>query len=262
MTRTDNHIAGKRIVVTRPRSQAAGLIGLLESAGAVPLSFPTIDTTAVADTMLIDEEALRVATYDWVIFTSVNGVNYFWERLNALQQVNFPHDVKVAAIGPATALALEARGITASYIPDKYVAEYVAQGLPCAGGAKILLPRAAIARKDLAILLRERGATVTEVATYETVQGQPTADEWSAIKNGFDILTFTSSSTVKNFAALCGEQLPSIVSDAVVACIGPITAETCIEFGLIPDIVADEYTSEGLVDAIVSLAESGSASSK
>jgi len=186
---------------------------------------------------------------DWLVFTSVNGVGHFWARLvQAGLDARALHSVRLAAIGPATAAALKARGLWADCVPDEYVAEAVAAGLGDVGGLRILLPRADIARLALADLLREGGAEVVEVVAYRTLRPQIAADELRQLLARVTVATFTSSSTVRNLAAMArdaGLDLSQQLGDVTVACIGPITAETARQ------IVAKEYTIEGLVEALV-----------
>lgn len=255
LTAAPKPLTGKRVVVTRPAAQAAALAEPLQDLGATPVFFPTIAIQPMEESGPLDEAIGRMGAgaYDWVIFTSVNGVAAFWERLEALDRDVMIFDgVRVAAIGPATGDALAAQGVEADYIPDEFVAEAIGEGLGDVAGKAILLPRAAIARKTLAKMLAEQGAAVDEVATYRTLPAEPGVDALEALQSA-DIFTFTSSSTVRNFVELVGGQKAAIdlTRGARIACIGPITAGTVEEMGMVPHIVADEYTIEGLVAALV-----------
>lgn len=239
-------LEGKRVLVTRPRAQAADLCALLEAHGAQPIVLPAIEIVPGEDAGL-DTAIAALDAYAWVIFTSVNGVSAFFERLQrAGRDASAFAPVRVAAIGPATAQALEMRGVAVQFIPDEYVAERILDGLGEVRGLRILLPRADIARKALADELAARGALVDEIAAYRTVAAAPDAAGLAELRRGVDVITFTSSSTVRSFAAQIGREL----GDALVACIGPITARTAREEGLRVDLVAETYTMEGLVKAV------------
>ncbi|MDX1686375.1 MAG: hydroxymethylbilane synthase [Candidatus Promineifilaceae bacterium] len=246
-------LAGQRIVVTRPPHQAPELAERLQKLGATPILFPTIQIRPMEDSSKLDEAIGDLGRYDWVIFTSVNGVAIFFERVEALGLDNSLFDgVRVAAIGPATGDALAEEGVAPDYIPEEFVAERIAEGLGDVSGLSILLPRAAIARETLRQMLAAQGAAVDEIPTYRTLPATPSSGALAALEN-VDIITFTSSSTVRNFIDLVGgrQEALRLLQDATVACIGPITAGTVEEeLSLRPGIVADEYTMDGLVTAI------------
>ena len=172
----------------------------------------------------------------------------FWERLDAVGAAITP-TLRVAAIGPATASALQAHDVTVTLIPDEYVAEAIIESIGAVQSQRILLPRADIAREALAVELQKRGAFVDEIAAYRTLPAQPDPDGLLELQRGVDVITFTSSSTVRNFVALVGQD--SIPPQTLIACIGPITASTARELGLRVDIQATEYTMDGLVAALV-----------
>ncbi len=248
---------GKRVLVTRSREQASELSARLRELGAEPVELPTIRLAPPADYAPLDRALGALATFHWVVFTSVNGVQYVMRRLweNGLDARAFAA-VRLAAIGPATAAELEKFGLRADFMPTSFVAEAVAEELPVHGGERVLLPRADLARADLAEALREKGCTVDEVIAYRTLPHEHSAAEVRALfADKFDIITFTSSSTVRNLAELLqaafGETWRDELAGALIACIGPITAGTARELGLQPDIVAEEYTIAGLVEAIV-----------
>lgn len=251
--KTAKPLAGKRIVVTRPPHQAPELADRLQELGATPVLFPTIKIRPMEDSNKLDEAIGNLGRYDWVIFTSVNGVAIFFERTEALGLDTSLFDgVRVAAIGPATGDALAENGVTPDYIPEEFVAERIAEGLGDVSGLSILLPRAAIARKTLRHMLAAQGANVDEIATYRTLPATPDAEALASLEN-VDIITFTSSSTVRNFINLVGgrQEALRLLQSARVACIGPITAGTVEEeLSLRPAVVAEEYTMDGLVTAI------------
>lgn len=251
---SDSPLRGRRIVVTRPRRQAEGFAAQLRELGAVPILFPTIRIAPIDDTTELDTAIRRLAEYDWIVFTSVNGVDIFHERLQALDaSAAHLEDVCVAAIGPATGSALSEIGVMPDFIPDEYVAEQIAEGLGDVEGMKVLLPRAEQARAALSDLLSAKGADVEEIATYHTVTGAPDKEARQELESAA-VITFTSSSTVRNFVKLVGgpKELSRIASGSVVACIGPITAATASELGMEPQIVAEDYTVDGLIAALLS----------
>ncbi len=249
---SENARAGKRILITRPRAQAAALIERLTALGAIPVVFPTIEISAPEDTTQLDRAIADLPAYGWVIFTSANGVSAFWQRLSALGLGSEAlRGARVAAIGPATARALEERGIQPNFVPEEYVAEAILPGLGNVAGQRILLPRADIARKALVSALEQQGALPEEIAAYRTVPAQPTPEALRELEQGVDIATFTSASTVRNFIALLGERAGKLLENAVIACIGPITAGEARKNGLKVEIVAEEYTMDGLVEALV-----------
>jgi uroporphyrinogen-III synthase len=245
----DAPLSGKRILVTRPRAQAGSLCDRLAGLGAQPILFPTIQITPLDDYGEVDRAVAALADYDWIIFTSVNGVAAFWGRLERSGVRDLPGRLKAAAIGPATARALAQRGRRADYVPQEYVAEAIANGLADVAGKRILLPRADLARDALAAQLSRRGADVHVIAVYRTLPATPDARGLAELRRGVDAITFTSSSTVRNFAALVAwDDLPS--PKPAIACIGPITAQAAREAGWPVDVVTREYTTDGLVDAL------------
>jgi uroporphyrinogen-III synthase len=234
-------LAGRRIVITRPREKAEGLAERLRALGAVPIVFPTIRLEP-ADPGPMDAAAREIAGFDWVIFTSEQGVESFIERLIAVGLTAADLGTReVAAIGPATADALLAHGVEPTLVPAEYVAEAILAEIGDVTGRRVLLPRADIARAALADGLKERGAIVVEIAAYRTVGTgmQPPALE------GVDAVTFTSSSTVRYFV-----DSGAALGTARVVCIGPVTAGTARELGLAVHAVAEEYTEAGLIQAL------------
>ena len=275
-------LQGKRILVTRTRDQASALSERLSMSGAIPVEFPTIRIVPPQDWSVLDAALKRLCTpgeysapfYSWLIFTSANGVNICCQRLLALgYEAGALRNVRVATIGPATAAALAHYGITADIIPTEYIAEAVAAALiedarqrgSSLAGQHILLARAAEARKVLVTELQQAGALVDEVAAYYTHTVASDDEQGRGILNmlqqrQLDILTFTSSSTVRNFVAWLesvGGALynETLLIQSMIACIGPITAQTARELGLRVDIEAKEFTIDGLVEAIVKFKE-------
>jgi uroporphyrinogen III methyltransferase/synthase len=250
-------LLGKRIVVTRARAQASDLIRQLSELGAECFEYPTIRIQPPEDWSPLDRTIEAIAGYDWLIFTSVNGVKYFFERLFALgKDVRALGHIKTAAIGPATADRLLAFGIKSDIVPDSYRAESVAAafgGLDV-NGNRILLPRAREARPVLPAELTQMGAQVDEVNAYRTEAVTDNAEQLinKLETDAIDIITFTSSSTVTNFKALLPEsRFKSLMAGVTIASIGPITTDTAGKLGFDVDITAETYTIPGLCDAIV-----------
>jgi uroporphyrinogen-III synthase len=247
-------LAGKRIVATRAEEQSYELVTLLESVGAVPILFPTIRIVPLDDYRELDDRLQHLSDYDWVIFTSVNGVRHVIERMRTLGLPLATCDkCHVAAIGPATEALLRQYGIRISLRPDEYVAEAIVAELLKRGpvkGKRFLLLRVDIARAVLREQLVEEGAQVDEIPVYQTALGQPDPAAYEALRTGVDVITFTSSSTVRHFFDLLGGEALPIASRALIACIGPITAQTAREKGLQVGVIAREYTIPGLVAAL------------
>jgi uroporphyrinogen-III synthase len=247
-------LRGKRVLVTRPRAQAGELVRRLRALGAVPIAFPTICIAPPTDHYVALDAALRqLATFDWVVFTSVNGVMHVWRRITALGlDARTFAPVRLAAIGPATAEALVERGLRVAVVPDRYVAEALLAAIPRPAGQRFLLPRAAGARDTLQTGLLAAGAEVVEVYAYRTVPAELSPRALVILDSGVDVLTFTSSSTVRHFVAQVGaERAQALAMRALVVAIGPITAATAHELGLRVDVVAPEHTMAGLVEALI-----------
>lgn len=248
---------GKSIVVTRAREQASTLVSRLSALGAECLECPTIKVVPPRDWTPLDAAIDRLERYDWLVFTSVNGVSFFFKRLYEKEKdVRALKDVQTAAIGPATSRRLMDFGLKSDIVPETYRAESIVEAFKkeAVNGKKVLLPRAREARPLLPVELRKMGALVDEIAAYETEQVAEDADILlKRLEAGsIDLLTFTSSSTVRNFKALLPpERFESLINRVAVACIGPITADTARGLGFKVDITAEEYTIDGLCDAVV-----------
>lgn len=247
-------LEGVKILITRPEERNLLLSSKLRNLGATTIELPTITILPPNSTDRLDKSILRILQYDWVIFTSVHGVRFFNQRLETLGE---PSDklkqLKVAAIGPATAAALERLGKEPDYVPTQYLSEKIAVGLGDVRGKRILLPRANIASKKLPELLRRHGAEVEEVVAYRTgIPEDLSADRLkSVLKQGIDVVTFTSPSTVRNLAQIVGaNELEVLLKGVKVACIGPVTAEATKKLGIHVDIVARTHTIDDLVEAI------------
>jgi len=244
---------GKRILVTRARHQASALSQLLSERGAKPIDLPVISIQPLPDTGELDGAISNLDQYQWLVFTSVNGVDAFFQRLYDLNlDSRALGRLKVGAIGPATAKALRKRGVIPDYIPEVYSSEGLIAGLSRWDivGKCLLLPRADIADKKLTNGLTELGAEVHEIVAYRTVpQPEAMAQAKRVLLSGqIDVITFTSSSAVSNLVAAF--QGNPEINNTKVACIGRKTAETAAKAGLKIDIVASEHTVHGLVVAI------------
>lgn len=249
---------GKRILVTRAREQASELAQRLRFLGAQAIEFPTISVEPPSDPAMLDSAICNLGRYDWVIFTSPNGVRFFMERLwNKGKDARAMAGLYIAAMGPGTATALEQKGLRPDLIPEEFRAEALAQALSTreVRGKRFLLARAEEARDVLPRTLTEMGARVEVVVAYRTVLPKKIDGQLQGLlgEGSLDAVTFTSSSTVRNLARLAPDQdLARMLRGVIVACIGPITAQTARELGLEPQIVASRYTIEGLVEALAS----------
>lgn len=246
---------GKKILVTRSRAQASKLTHQLEELGAECIEAPAISLKAPADAYRALDKALGdIDKYNWLIFTSTNGVEYFWQRLEKMgKDARALASAKLCAIGSATAEALKQRGLIADVVPDRYQAEGIIDALKdtIKPGIRVLIPRAAQAREILPEALRKAGAEVDVVPAYETAIGEGNSEEirQELQKGNIDAITFTSSSTVTNFLQLLGGDA-SLLNKAKLCAIGPITAETIRKNGLPVSAEATEYTIDGLVEAL------------
>jgi len=252
---------GKRVLVTRSRIQASVLSKLLAERGAQPIELPTIEIQSVPDLAEMDKSIQDLPGYDWVIFTSANGVEAFWERLVTLgKDARHFGSVKIGVIGPATAEALAERGIYPDFMPVEYTSEAILSGLSERDikGCRILLPRADIAPKDLVEGLAKLGSEAIEVTAYLTRPPAGVAEKAKQmlLDGTIDIVTFASSSTVTNLIKLLGDDW-QVAKKAKIACIGPVTAVTARDAGLTVDIVANEQTIPGLVSAIEEACSNG-----
>jgi len=247
---------GKRILVTRTREQASDLVRRLEALGADVVELPTIRI----EPLPVGLASVDLRRYHWIAFTSANAVHTFLQAVLAQKgDIRELGPAKLAAIGSATVDALRGYGLGVSFVPERAVAEALAEGFPGPlDGMAILIPQAQDARDVLSRVLRERGAAVDVLPVYQTVPNDPpaAAEVAEALSRGeLDVLTFTSSSTVTNFVRLFGVEWLRACRERrpVIACIGPITAGTAAQLGLPVDIAPEQdYTVPGLVKAIES----------
>jgi uroporphyrinogen III methyltransferase / synthase len=251
---------GRRIVVTRSREQAGELIEMLEERGAEPIAAPTIRIAPPEDEDALDRACAEAGTFDWIVFTSANGVDHFMKRLLATGDVRDLKGVKICTVGSSTASRLQRYGIRIDLTPEEYRAEAIIDALKASGsvsGTRFLLPRADIARELLAEELRAAGGDVVEIAAYRTMLGAADRDTDDDVyrmllERQIDAVTFTSASTVRNFASIFGaEQAADLLNTTVVACIGPVTAEAAQQLGIATTVMPKRYTIPDLVDALV-----------
>jgi uroporphyrinogen-III synthase len=250
-------LAGTRILVGRARHQASALSAGLRSLGASVIEIPFIEIRKPQSFQPLDDALKNLKSYDWLILTSVNGVHAMWERRRKfrLTRRDFKH-LQIAAIGPATKGALVKSGLKVKMVPEEYVAESVVRGMrDKVNGKRVLLVRAKVARDVIPEELRAAGAVVDVVEAYETVVPERSRERLRALmkdtKRRPHIVTFTSSSTVRNFAELLGSARDGSLKQVQFASIGPITSATLLELQLPPAIEAREFTMGGLIRAIV-----------
>jgi len=235
-------------------------VDLLEERGAEAIQAPTIRIAPPEDADALARACAEAAGYDWILFTSANGVDSFMGQLLAAGDVRELKGVRLCAIGPSTAERLARYGLRADFTPEESRAERIVEGLKALGpvsGMRYLLPRADIAREVLADQLREAGGDVSEVTAYRTMLagGERDADHdiyRMLLDRQIDAVTFTSASTVKNFARIYGEdQAADLLNTTVVASIGPVTAEAAQQLGIKTTVMPKRYTISDLVDALV-----------
>jgi uroporphyrinogen III methyltransferase / synthase len=252
---------GKRVLVTRPRDQAAELVERLESEGAEPIVAPMIRIVPPQDYGPLDDACARAGLFDWIVFTSANAVDAFIDRLLAgPQDLRALKGVKLCAVGPRTAERLARAGLKIDLMPGEYRAEAVLRAMSDAGnlrGRTVLLPHADIGREILADELQKQGADVTAVVAYRTVAEDPEHDGGPDVygmllERSIDVVTFTSASAVRSFVRVLGaEPAADLLRGTIVASIGPITAEAASQCNVATTIMPAEYTIPALVGAIV-----------
>jgi uroporphyrinogen-III synthase len=254
----------KRVLITRPLAQADGFAEKLIAARFEPIFFPVIEIRPMEDNIALERALSKLECYDWLVFTSVNAVEIVFDRIareeetamtmqSLFRSADNGRRPKIAVIGPKTAEALQARGITPDFVPDEYVAESILPGLGDMHGRWVLLPRAEIARKILPEAIAEAGGIPHEIAVYRTLPVQPDAEGLAALRAGVDWITFTSPSTVHNFVQILRQENMSplqLPGHPKIACIGPITEQAARKEGFKITLVAQEYTTQGLVDAL------------
>ena len=245
-----------KVLITRSRKQSQSFAKALAEVGFTPIFFPTIQIRPLEDLSALEKAIAEIEKYDWLIFSSTNAVEVFFNR--------FPspfgrwgrgegNAAKIAAIGSKTEASLRSRGVDVDFVPEKYVGESLLAGLVDLRGKWILLPRAKVAREIVPREIAKAGGIVHEIAVYETVQAEIDEEGLSAFRAGVDAVTFTSPSTVNNFvdltkkAGLAPLHLPN---NPLFACIGPVTEKAARKVGFSPIVVAEEYTTDGLIKAL------------
>lgn len=242
-----------KVLITRPRSQADLFANALAEAGFEPVFFPVIEIRPFEENLALDRAISKLSCYDWIVFTSINGVEIFFGRLPSSSPFRNGvggKRIRVAAIGPKTAQAILDRGITPDFVPEEYVAEAIMPGLGDLIGRWVLLPRAEIARKALPDAILKAGGVAHEIAVYQTLPAKPDHEGLAALKAGVDTVTFTSPSTVENFVEIvrqAGLDPLRLPGNPKIACIGPITYKAAGEAGFTGRVIAEEYTTDGIV---------------
>ncbi len=250
-------LTGKTILITRAREQSADFAARLTALGAEVIEFPTIEIVPPTSWKGLDDAIARLDRYEWLIFTSANGVHFFWQRLiEKGKALDLPPSLKICAIGPATTRQLKERGISVHYTPKEFIAESILKGFEkmTIHGKRILLARVKQARDVLPKGLKKMGAAVDIVEAYRTIKPRGGTRRLNKIltEGNVDVITFTSSSTVNHFVDLLKrEDLKKVLKGVVIACIGPVTAKTARERGMKVAIQPDEYTVPALTQAIV-----------
>ncbi|MFQ5432792.1 MAG: uroporphyrinogen-III C-methyltransferase [Nitrospinota bacterium] len=246
---------GKKIIVTRARAQASDFVERLRESGANTLEFPAIETVEPESWAELDAAVDNASKYDWIIFTSVNGLGFLLYRMKQTRRdIRDLAGPKLCAIGSKTADALESVGMRVDLVPDEFRAEAIIEAIGDVKGKKILIPRALEAREVLPEELKKMGATVDIVTAYRTVKPQGKKNDiLKMVRDGaVDMVTFTSSSTVTNFAGMFEkDELAEIQGKIKVASIGPITSETAKKLGFKIDVSPGEYTIDGLTQSII-----------
>ena len=250
-------LAGERVLITRAKDQAGSLAAELEALGAEVMEIPAIEIRPPASYAALDATLNNIENYDWLILTSVNGVEALFTRL---EKLGFGPEkllhLNIAAIGPATEEAIEVHGLPVDVVPEKYVAESVVEALwEQVRGRRVLLVRAKVARDVIPDELRKAGARVHVVEAYETVVPEESRARLHEVlsdpRQRPTAVTFTSSSTARNFVALLGSDDPAKALHGIsLVSIGPVTSATLQELGLHVDVEAKEFTIPGLVKAL------------
>jgi uroporphyrinogen III methyltransferase/synthase len=253
-------LKGKRVLVTRAREQASSLVEEIRKLGGEAIEFPTIRIEEPLDYGHIDRVLSDLKSYKWIVFTSVNGVKAFFKRMRVLKiDIRSLWETRIGAVGEATAIELSMMGLNVDYMPVDYTTKELLNGLVelVKKGEKVLLARADIASKELSDGLKNNDIDFEELTVYRTVVEAAMKDavQELLIQNRVDYITFTSSSTAKNFVEILGNESISLLDKVKTVCIGPVTSQTAQELGLHVSAVADKYTINGLIDKLVELSE-------
>jgi uroporphyrinogen III methyltransferase/synthase len=242
-------LEGKKILLTRPREQSEEWAARLRQLEAQPIIFPLIEISPAEDSSPINEAIDKLDKVDILVFTSVNGVKYFQEALKKHKgNTQLSATILIAAIGKKTAESITSNGWAVSYMPEKYTAAALGASLENVRDKNILIPTTPAASDELVSLLKERGARVEEAFVYQTRKLQHGRNELlKLINEGLNVITFASPSAVESFAEMTGQH----TGNALIACIGPVTAARAEEEGLSIDIIPEKYTAEGLTEALI-----------
>lgn len=262
-----------KVLITRSRKQSQPFATALTEAGFTPIFFPTIHIRPMEDLSALEKAIAAIEKYDWLIFSSVNAVDVFFSppltssnggRISPFplrgakrflfQKARKGAFPKIAAIGSKTAHALQSRGVNVDFVPEKYVGESLLAGLGDLRGQWVLLPRAKVAREVVPQEIMRAGGIVHEIAIYETVQAEIDEVGLAALREGVDVVTFTSPSTVKNFVALAksaGLDALNLPKNPLIACIGPVTEKAARKAGFSSLVVAETYTTDGLIESLI-----------
>ena len=248
------NLAGKRILITRPRAQTEEFANALIAEGAHPIFFPVIEIAPLNDFTVFDSALLKLDQYNWLILTSIHGVNIFFKRLETLGIQNIPQQLRVAAIGAKTARCLYEHWVAPNFVPTEYIAEAILPGLgKDISGKRFLLPQSDLAREFLAKEIRSAGGIVDAVVAYHTKTAHPDSSAMDTLRAGVDIITFASPSSVKGFMDLLAEydlDIFNLPGNPIIACIGPVTVSAARDAGLQVHVEAKEHTMNGLVAAL------------
>lgn len=248
-------LQGKKILVTRAKAQASALSLKIEKYGGIPIVIPLITCEAIDDKTAIESVIKSIHTYQWIVFTSKNGIDYFMAELQRMKAI-LPPTCNIAVVGKKTKEVLETYGYSSNVIPDEFVAESLAEKLKATvkSNDRILIPKGNLARNVIADTLRSNSIHVTELDVYNTIIEKSSNNKlYLAIKNNeLDVVTFTSSSTVNNFVRLLeGTDWRNYLKNIMFASIGPITSQTMKENNIPIHIEAKEYTIQGMLNAIM-----------
>lgn len=243
-------LCGKTVLVTRGKEQAHVFSDKLKQVGARPVEIPLISVSAMTETKEIEECVRDLSRYDWLVFTSANGVRFFFTFVSDIMPLP-----NVAVVGKKTALALEKRGITPAVVPDEFVAEGLAETMKSLvkPNDRVLLVKGNLARPTLKEALVQLGADVTDVVVYETKLNESGKVQLLELlrKQAIDVITFTSPSTVESFMNIMNEiEWERLLAHCVVACIGPVTKQAAENVGLTVHICPEQYTIDGMIKAM------------
>jgi uroporphyrinogen III methyltransferase/synthase len=245
---------GKKILVPRPTHQASDTAKAIRERSAQPLLFAAIEITDPPDLAPLERAIGELEVYDWVLFTSTNGVERFFAALSrAGRDARALGRARLAAIGPRTARGFRSFGLNPDWIAEEYIGESLAHAILAQSPKRVLIPRALVAREELPQILRDGGVTVDVVPAYQTLAASTERSEaFGALfeNDGVDVVLFTSSSMVNSVCDLLAERAASVLGSVTVASIGPITSKTLRARGIEPDVEAGQYTVAGLLDAL------------